>query len=71
METCQNCGQPIRISIFKGTAWCSEDCRKALLEKTQKIMKVLRPVIVAQQKINEQITQEEGLRVADRTLGSD
>ena len=35
-NVCENCNQPILISIFKSEAWCSEDCRKALShENTQ------------------------------------
>lgn len=33
MNECKNCGRPIRISIFKGGDWCSELCRKALVNK--------------------------------------
>jgi hypothetical protein len=28
---CLNCGREIRIQIFRGGDWCSDDCRKALL----------------------------------------
>ena len=27
---CSNCGKVIRIAIFKGGLWCSENCRKVL-----------------------------------------
>lgn len=30
---CQNCGDEIRIAIFKGGDWCCDDCRKALQER--------------------------------------
>jgi hypothetical protein len=29
-DTCQNCKQQIRIAIFRGSGYCSENCRKAL-----------------------------------------
>lgn len=28
---CLNCGREIRVMIFRGGDWCSDDCRKALL----------------------------------------
>ena len=28
IETCRTCGFPIRVSIFKGAHYCSENCRK-------------------------------------------
>lgn len=34
-EICKHCRKPIKISIFKGGDWCSEDCRKALLGKVK------------------------------------
>lgn len=30
-DVCKNCGDEIRISIFKGGDWCCDDCRKALV----------------------------------------
>lgn len=27
---CKNCGKKILVSIFRGSGWCSDDCRKAL-----------------------------------------
>lgn len=27
---CRNCGRPIRVIIFRGGEYCSENCRKAL-----------------------------------------
>lgn len=32
-ESCSNCGDPIKITIFQGTNYCSENCRKDLEEK--------------------------------------
>lgn len=32
---CKNCGKIIRVSIFRGGDWCSENCRKALFAKEQ------------------------------------
>ena len=32
-DTCENCGNGIHISIFKGGPHCSDDCRKALEAK--------------------------------------
>lgn len=29
-ETCKNCGNPVKVAIFKGTGHCSENCRKDL-----------------------------------------
>lgn len=30
---CKNCGNEIRVMIFKGGDWCSDYCRKVLLGK--------------------------------------
>jgi hypothetical protein len=30
LRVCKACGEPIRIQIFKGEDWCSDDCRKKL-----------------------------------------
>lgn len=30
---CHNCGELIRTMIFRGSDWCSDDCRKALQER--------------------------------------
>lgn len=30
---CHNCGRDIRTMAFRGTDWCSEYCRQALLGK--------------------------------------
>lgn len=27
---CKNCGNEIKIQIFKGEDWCSDNCRKAI-----------------------------------------
>lgn len=27
---CKNCGQEIKVTIFRDLGWCSDDCRKAL-----------------------------------------
>jgi hypothetical protein len=32
LDSCQQCGQHIRIMINRGTGWCSEQCRKKLAE---------------------------------------
>ena len=31
-EHCKHCGKEVQIAIFRGTGWCSDDCRKALTE---------------------------------------
>lgn len=36
MASSDNCGNEIKVSIFKGTGWCSEDCRKELTGETSK-----------------------------------
>jgi hypothetical protein len=33
MAACRVCGDLIRIMVYKGTGWCSENCRKALTAK--------------------------------------
>lgn len=33
---CKNCGNEIKVSIFKNEDWCSEDCRKVLKGETEK-----------------------------------
>jgi hypothetical protein len=30
---CKACGNPVRIQIFKGEEWCSDDCRKVILKE--------------------------------------
>ena len=30
--SCKACGEPIDVTIFRGGDWCSDDCRKALVE---------------------------------------
>lgn len=35
-DHCGICGVEIKVSIFKGTGWCSEDCRKVLKGETEK-----------------------------------
>lgn len=63
--TCQNCGGPIRIAIFRGGAWCSDDCRKELIVKTQRVLAAVRPVANKTRQIRDAIMAEEGLRVDD------
>jgi len=29
-DTCRNCGQPVRIAIFRGSHYCSGQCLAAL-----------------------------------------
>jgi hypothetical protein len=29
-DSCQNCGKRVRVQIFKGEPFCSDNCRKAL-----------------------------------------
>jgi hypothetical protein len=33
--TCNNCGSDIRIMAFKGSGYCSDDCRKVLEGETR------------------------------------
>jgi hypothetical protein len=33
-DTCEVCGTEIKVAIFKGTGWCSDDHRKQLLGET-------------------------------------
>jgi len=34
-NVCKNCGRDIRIMIYRGGDWCSDDCRKVLLGKVK------------------------------------
>ena len=34
-EKCKNCNNPVLVAIFKGTGWCSDDCRKVIQGETQ------------------------------------
>lgn len=34
---CQNCGRDIKVAIYKGTEWCSNNCRKTI-EKNRKAL---------------------------------
>lgn len=29
-DNCQFCGKPIKVAIFRGTNYCSDNCRKDL-----------------------------------------
>jgi hypothetical protein len=31
LEVCDHCSKPIRVQIFSGTGYCSENCRKELV----------------------------------------
>lgn len=33
-DTCLHCGNPVRVSIFRGDHYCSDNCLKALTEGT-------------------------------------
>lgn len=34
-QFCKNCGREIRVMAFRGTDWCSDNCRKVLLGKAK------------------------------------
>lgn len=40
-STCLNCYAPIEVMIFRGHGWCSEDCRKALVQKEAAVLERL------------------------------
>lgn len=35
-DTCKACGSPIKVAIFKGEDWCSDDCRKVVQHEESK-----------------------------------
>jgi hypothetical protein len=37
---CMNCGAEVITQIFRGHGWCSDDCRKELLEKRTNAQKI-------------------------------